>query len=131
VFVGHLIGLAALGLARAADHVHAALLSVALRAAARVGGTGASWAQGIALFLRAGVEALRQQPALVLELMEASIQSLEASGMPLYAAGARYRLGEFRGDERGREEKLRAISWLKTNGAVAPERLVAILAPQL
>jgi hypothetical protein len=57
------------------------------------------------------------------------VRQLGAGGMKLYAAAARWQLGELLGVDAGRGVRAEAQAWLVGEGVAAPEKRVAMLAP--
>ena len=65
----------------------------------------------------------------VAELEEVG-RELEALGMKTFSLSARCRLGELIGGSRGRELRDQALGALSAEGALEPDRIVAVHAPE-
>jgi hypothetical protein len=131
IFGGHVRGLASLALGREDPSERLARVKDGLAAAASIEATQARWAQGMAQVLRAGASVLLRDEAGAIQQAETAIQLLESNDMPLYAQGARFRLGELVGGERGNQLQQQAQEWLMRQGVRRAERFTLILAPDL
>jgi hypothetical protein len=89
------------------------------------------WGRAFALMLRAGIalhSGARSEALRGLERAAAEFDSCEMAG---YAAAVRDRAARLRGDASSEPEIARVAQWLRAEGVVAPERMVAMLAPGL
>ena len=122
-------GGAALGAAEAATgREQRRLRRRALRYARRLEGIGPAWSRALGQLVRAGATAATE-PALALVALEQAIELFDVTGMRLYAAAARRRLGELRGGEEGRELVEQADELMRSEEVVRPDRMAAMLAP--
>ena len=106
----HLRGRAALAVAAQRPEVRARFLAMAKKDAKRVAGAKAPWATPLARLLVAGAASQEgDRPAMEREL-RAAIAELDAADMKLYAAAARWRLGEVQAAE----------DWMRGEGIAFP-----------
>jgi tetratricopeptide (TPR) repeat protein len=92
---------------------------------------GVAWGRAFALMLRAGIalhRGARSEAVLGLERAATEFDSCEMSG---YAAAVRDRAARLRADASSASEIARIAQWLQAEGVVAPERMIAMLAPGL
>ncbi len=87
------------------------------------------WGDPLALLLRAGVAAAREEVARAVALLESAEAGLVAADMALHAAAARRRRGELMGGDAGRSLVAAADAWMAGQGITSPERMTAMLAP--
>jgi hypothetical protein len=87
------------------------------------------WPVAIALLVRAGIAVLRGDRLGAAALLRDAAQRHDALDMPMEAAAARRRLGDFLGGEEGRALIEQADTELRTRGIVNPARMTAMLAP--
>jgi serine/threonine protein kinase/tetratricopeptide (TPR) repeat protein len=122
-------GGAALGAAEAATgREQRRLRRVALGHARRLGRLGPVWSRALGNLIAAGAIA-PTDPASAGGVLESAIQGFEVTGMRLYAAAARWRLGELRGGQDGRALVQRAEEFMRSEEVVRPDRITAMLAP--
>ncbi len=88
-------------------------------------------ASAFARLIRAGVSALRGDPAAAVESLRSVILSFDALGMGHYAAATRWRLGEILGGDEGRSLVEDARAWMAGREIENPGRMVDALAPRL
>jgi len=104
-------------------------LEIAERLARKIEKEKISWAKPFAMLIHATVAQRRSQSDQAGTLLSQAIQSFENSGMNLYAAAARRRLGETLGDARGRQLITQADEWMTGQRIKAPELLTRMLVP--
>jgi tetratricopeptide (TPR) repeat protein len=84
--------------------------------------------RALARGFRAGLAAARGEGARAAAAYGEAVAAFEAAGMPLHAAGARYRQGVLLGGD-GAAMVRDACAWLHARGAANPARFAALLAP--
>jgi eukaryotic-like serine/threonine-protein kinase len=105
------------------------LAASAARDARAIAAERTRWATPMADLLLAAVESLADRPIAAAARLRSAVAGFEGAEMALYAAAARWRLGELlRGDE-GKTLVESARAWMLAEGIVAPERMLAMLAP--
>ena len=125
-------GRAALAMAAsdAPPDARARALGIAERSARRLGRVDRPIAAALAALLEAGIGVARRAPeARILEVLDRAVHLFAALGAEHYVAAARRRRGELEGGERGRALVAEADAWFVAEGARAPDRLAAMLAP--
>jgi hypothetical protein len=126
----HLRGRCALARARSAPPGERQdLLAEAERDARRMLKEEQPWSTPLAGLLEAGVAALRGHAGTARHRLAQAARGLEAADMALYAAAARFRLGQVEGGDAGRAARQEAEAWLRREGVAAPARFVGMLAP--
>ncbi len=105
------------------------LLREAQRGAAAVERERMPWSNPQALLLRAGIAAVRGQPAECLAILQQAESGFESADMHLYAAVARRRRGQVLGGESGRRLVQEAEVWMATQDIRNPTRWTAMYAP--
>jgi serine/threonine protein kinase len=105
------------------------LLKSAERDAAQLERERMPWSDPLAKLVRAGTAASVGDSAGAQRLLRAARAELDAAGMALYAASARYREGELLGGDAGQELTEQASSWLANATVQNPARMIALLAP--
>jgi tetratricopeptide (TPR) repeat protein len=88
-----------------------------------------SWVKPFAMLIRATVAQRRNQSEQAATLLSQAIQGFENSGMNLYAAATRRRLGETLADDKGRELITQADAWMTAQRIKAPESITRLLVP--
>jgi tRNA A-37 threonylcarbamoyl transferase component Bud32 len=91
----------------------------------------AAWASALAQLLEAGVAAQRGDAKGAQGALGDAVKRCEATGMRLFAAAARRRLGELVGGDEGRLLIEQADEWMRGQQVVSPERTTALLVPGL
>ncbi|HWN08268.1 MAG TPA: protein kinase [Pyrinomonadaceae bacterium] len=86
------------------------------------------WAMPFAALIRGAVAHQRSQPEVAAGLLGEAIKGFEAADMRLFAAGARRRLGEVKG-ESGSALIAEADAWMENQGFKKPELITRMLAP--
>jgi hypothetical protein len=94
-----------------------------------------SW--GFALLLRTGIASLEHKQAksveskrnLIMANLQRASEQFETLNMPIYAAAAKWRLGEFVGNSRGADWMKSACDWMSSQRIVSPERMTALFIP--
>ena len=61
--------------------------------------------------------------------LRATIEHAEGGGMPLCGACARLRLAELVGDDEAEKISAPAQAWMKEQGIIEPDRVLAVVAP--
>jgi serine/threonine protein kinase len=87
------------------------------------------WANGLAGLLRAGVAVCRDERERASAILREALATFEATGMFLYAAAARRRLGELIGGDEGRRRIEQADAWMAEQKIRNPTRMTALYAP--
>jgi serine/threonine protein kinase/tetratricopeptide (TPR) repeat protein len=90
-----------------------------------------TWIDGYAFTLLAGVARKRGDQAAAVSYLEKTISAFERTDMTGLAAGARFRLGEIVGGDRGQELVATARAWMVASGMKNPEAMVRVLLPGL
>jgi len=88
-----------------------------------------SWVKPFAMLIHATVAQRRNQSEQAATLLSQAIQGFENSGMNLYAAATRRRLGETLADDKGRELITQADAWMTAQRIKAPESITRLLVP--
>jgi hypothetical protein len=89
----------------------------------------AVWANALALLVRAGLAAGRDDRHHAVVVLRSAERALSEAGMAHYAAAARYRLGQLLGGADGRVLVSDAEAFFKQQTIVNVERTVGLLAP--
>jgi hypothetical protein len=105
------------------------LLRVAASDARRIERERVPWAVPLAGLVRAALAAGRGQSERAALRLEAALTAFQDADMHLFAAAARYRLGEVIGGERGQELQAEASASMRKQGIANPAGVVATLAP--
>lgn len=87
------------------------------------------WSTPLARLLEAGAASLRGDAGAARERLVEAASGLDAAGMALHAAAARFRLGQVEGGDGGSATRGEAEAWLRREGVEAPARFVEMLAP--
>jgi hypothetical protein len=87
------------------------------------------WAAALSDLVRAGCAACSGDTGSVSASLNATVLRLDALDMQLYAAAARYRLGELLGGQEGRALVSEATLWMTGQGIRHPDRFAAVYAP--
>ena len=106
-----------------------ALVRSALRDAKRLDRERAAWCDSLAGLVRAGVAAVQGDGETAAALLRRAIPQFELAEMALFAAVARWRLGELLGGEEGCRLVRVADEWMQSEGIRVPWRFAAMLAP--
>jgi tetratricopeptide (TPR) repeat protein len=112
-------------------HTPEALLKIAAHAAREMSGHGLASARGFAALLEAGLARVAGDDEAALLSLHAAGVMFERARMRLFREVVRYVTGHLVDDETGREERDRAAAWMRDQGILVPERMVATLAPGL
>jgi hypothetical protein len=128
IFVWHVRGRAALA-AAAEGAGQGPLLRAAGRDARVMWREGAPWARALAQLLYAGVAVGLRERERAAELLRDGALRCEATGMRLFAAAARRRLGQLIGGDEGRALVSGAEEWIAGQQVKRPERMTALLVP--
>jgi serine/threonine protein kinase/KaiC/GvpD/RAD55 family RecA-like ATPase len=105
------------------------LLAEAGRWARRIRRERRPWADGLAGVIEGSVRELRGQVAPARTAFEQAAAALDAAGMRMHAACARFRLGRLQDGSDGEQTMAEASAVLASEGVSRPERMVAALAP--
>lgn len=89
----------------------------------------APWALALARLVRAGIATGEGDRVQAIDLFRQSITLLEAVDMPIYAAAARWRLGELLGGAEGKALIAQGEAWIATQAVRQPARMAAVYAP--
>jgi hypothetical protein len=129
--LAHLRGRLALALAARAGEgkVHRAHLATARDCVRRLEREAMPVARWLSCLLSATVAHREGRSQEARKELEQAIESLEASGMMLYAAAARHRLGELLDGEAGRALSAQAHSWYAGQGVRNPARMTEMVLP--
>lgn len=104
-------------------------VELALGDARRLQREGLGWATASSLLIRGQAAMLRGQTSTALEHLGCAAATFDEQEMSLHAAVTRYRLGQYRADEQGVSEVQGAEAFMREQGVVRPDRMVAMLAP--
>jgi len=107
------------------------LIAEARRHTDRIAREQMPWADALAALLRAGADRLAGDDARAATELTSAIERLDASGMALYAAAARLRLGALQGGDTGTALAGAATAALRDAGIRRPDRMADLLAPAL
>jgi tetratricopeptide (TPR) repeat protein len=122
-------GATALALVAAGLGDRRALLRSVTRDAAAVEREGRLWMRPFSELLRAGVDLHDGARDRALQRLETSERGFRAQGLLGYACAAGERRARLRDDAESATTLTRAAAWLRAEGVVRPERLLAVLAP--
>jgi serine/threonine protein kinase/tetratricopeptide (TPR) repeat protein len=86
-------------------------------------------ARGVSAFIRAALLQRQGEPEKALEQLEVAIADYSKAGMNLFAAATRWRLGDLKGGEEGKQMANEAKALMETKGVIRPERVLRLLAP--
>ncbi len=106
-----------------------AMLKNAEWAARRLESEKTLWGDALALLLRAGIAAGRNQREAARNLLTEAVKQLEIVEMNSYAEAARRRLGKLLGGEQGCALVEQADAWMSSQGIKNPARMTALHAP--
>jgi hypothetical protein len=87
------------------------------------------WSRPIVDLLQAAVDHARGATAKSVKGLRAALAGFEKSEMALHAACAKARLGEVLGDAEGGALREASAAWMRQEGVVAPDKIVAMVAP--
>lgn len=104
-------------------------LREAERRARRIERENMSYGNALAMLLHAGVAALRGQHNRTEHCLTLAAEQFDSLPMRLFAAVARYRLGELRGGSAGRELTAASERWMRENEIQNPARMALAIAP--
>jgi hypothetical protein len=104
-------------------------LRIAERLARKIEKEKISWVKPFAMLIHATVAQRRNQSKQAVTLLSQAIQGFENSGMNLYAAATRRRLGETLADDKGCELITQADAWMTAQRIKAPESITRLLVP--
>jgi eukaryotic-like serine/threonine-protein kinase len=90
-----------------------------------------AWTAPLAALVRAGAAAARGDRARAIVHMRSAVEKAEGADMLLHAAVARLRLGTLVGGAEGEILVHNARSWMSDQGIVRPERIAAMISPEL
>jgi hypothetical protein len=122
-------GRAALGVAATGARDRGKLLKLADADARRLERVPATWAQPLAMTLRATVAIQLGRNDRAIELLQAASTRFEESEMPVFSAAAHDRRGELIGGDQGRALRERAAKEMISRGISRPERMTAAFIP--
>lgn len=105
------------------------LLKTAISDAKRLDKERVEWATPLAGLVRAAVSAHRGDIEVAISILKSATQSLDQADMNLFAAAARWRMGELIGGNRGDASIRQADESMRAQGIVNPRRIVDTLAP--
>ena len=89
----------------------------------------AGWAKGLGALLLAGLRKREGDSAGALGLLEQAQEAAAQGGLALVKAAARWARGKIGGGDEGRALVDSAEQWMAAQGAVAPGKLLEMLAP--
>jgi hypothetical protein len=92
---------------------------------------GMAWMQPFATVLRAGISLRTGQRELAVESLEAAARDFDAHHMTAYGAAVRERAIRLRGSSSAHSECARVAEVFRAEAVVAPDKLIAMLAPGL
>ena len=104
------------------------LVAQAARRARKIAREKTGWGDGLALLIEAGAHMARDSAEQATALLERAAAALEHSGMQLYVAAARRRLGQLAGPA-GAETLAAADQAMRELGVTNPAAMTAMLAP--
>jgi hypothetical protein len=87
---------------------------------------GMPWSAALASLIVAGCACVRGDRERAAALLRGATTQSEAAHMTLHASASRFALSALTNDQ---EMRASASSWLREQGAVAPERMIALVAP--
>ncbi|MEZ4295131.1 MAG: AAA family ATPase, partial [Polyangiaceae bacterium] len=105
------------------------LLKAAERDARRMEKEGEAWSTPLARLVQAGIATVRGDEATARDRLLEAVTGFDAADMALYAATARFRLGQVEQGEGGQAVREAALAWLAREGVTAPARFLRMLAP--
>lgn len=90
-----------------------------------------------ALLLRTGIASLEHKQAksiaskrsLIIANLQRACEQFESLNMPIYAAAAKWRLGEFVENSRGADWMKSACDWMTSQRIISPQRMTALFIP--
>ncbi|MEO8493715.1 MAG: AAA family ATPase [Planctomycetota bacterium] len=91
--------------------------------------TKTAYARALAAPLRAGLTIMEGDRTKGVQQLESAVTMLEDVNMGLFAASARFRLGQMLGDKRGDSYRADAIDWLERHGIQNPLAMIAAYTP--
>jgi hypothetical protein len=121
----------ALGAASSDTRNRNALLRAALQDARRLQGEKVGWATALAELVRGMVAWARGDKTAAANMLEAAIADFRDTQMELFAAAARYRLGELVGGSRGNDLMTDAASCMEAQQIRDPSRFTWMIAPDV
>jgi hypothetical protein len=89
------------------------------------------WARALAAGLRAGSAACQGKTSEVGSRLQQALQFYEEASMNTYAASTRWALGAVLGGDEGRDLQSKAVTWMRGQGIVEPEKIAALHVPGL
>jgi len=101
----------------------------ASRDASRLEREGATWADALALLLRASIAAASDDRQGASAMLRSAAHALDEAGMKHYRAAAQYRLGQLLGDSEGATLLSEAETFFKQQSIVNVGQVVTLLAP--
>ena len=105
------------------------LVKIASGDARRIEREKLAWATPLAKLVRAAVAAYHDQIESAIGILGSAVSDLDAADMTLFAAAARWRMGELQRGEVGAAAIRVADQSMRTQGITNPERVVDTLAP--
>jgi tetratricopeptide (TPR) repeat protein len=105
------------------------LLRIAERDAHWLGGAPPSYSHPWGSLVRACALAVRGDDVAAALALERAVHGFDATGLALFAAAARWRLGQLRGGDDGIALRSTAEAWMKDQEIAEPARMVAMIAP--
>ena len=95
------------------------------------------WGDLLTSLLRAGIASIEAKNetsveakrGLIIANLQRASDQFEALHMPIYAAAAKWRLGEFEGNLRGADWRKLACDWMASQRIDSPERMAALFIP--
>lgn len=104
-------------------------LSIARTSARRIARERMHWSDPIALLLRGCIASVDGDRAAAVAHLAGALDRFERAEMKWYAAITRHRLGTLCGDERGRELRQQAETWMAGQRIKNPASITRMLAP--
>jgi hypothetical protein len=104
-------------------------LSIARASARRIARERMAWSDPIALLLEGCIACVEGDRTAALARLVDALDGFERAEMNWYAAITRHRVGTLRGDERGRELRQQAETWMAVQQIRNPAAIVRMLAP--
>jgi eukaryotic-like serine/threonine-protein kinase len=125
----YLRGRTALAIAASEPQRRGAMLAEARSASRRMLKERMAWAEPLARLIEAGAAAVEGRTAQAVSLLEQLVPALDLQDMGLYAAAARRRLGELRGDAAGALSIQQVDDWFVAQGVRNAAAMTALFAP--
>jgi serine/threonine protein kinase len=104
-------------------------LEIAKENAEKILDENATWAMPLATLIQASIASVTNDRTNAISLLTKAQEDLQAVDMSLYSYGARYRLGQLVGGEKGKTLQQEVFSWMEEQHIKNPSRIVDMLIP--